>query len=1012
MNSLFQSLEFFVSTDIAGWFFDVVIKATLILTAAILANRMLQSASAAVRHRVWCMSFIALLALPILAAVLPALRLPLLPPSQSTELARRGTDNESELSDALPPDRSGSAKASTSQTDTAETPSAEPTSADSATANPHGNNDFERTATPSFAHRRNRQATSDPQSATNTEVQNRQPPPSNINHRATLPPLASVLLAVWLIGAIVTAAPLAIGLLQTFVLEHRAREVDARDDRTWLTGLGSRLGLDRRVRLLETAVSIVPVTWGVLRPIVLFPASWRDWSDERRQIVLLHELAHVKRFDVAYQLLARLTCAAYWFHPLVWHALRCLRTERELACDDCVLSTGVRPSRYAHELVDMARTLHLPFSAAMVAMAQSTKLESRVRNMLDRAQSRVPLGRSAARILLATTVVIVTALAVVRLGARDVPEAFGSETSETSDLIKTDNQNTTANTDDTGLRYQGRVVDPDGNPVSGAKLYFTYYLRNPGKSMQPVATTDKAGKFDFEQALSDVEPEARSYAYFRSLVATADGFGFGIDHSIRFETTGKARARLNDDSRKYFSKALANKSGDLRLTKDLPIRGTILNSEGQPVVGAEVRIDRTWFNSDGTLDRWEAAALKPRADFYSCRRETDTTVNGPQLASVIPAVKTDEDGRFVVRGLGAERLGQFFLVGPGIEATELKVRTCDGQPVRLPTTRSHVMTPGGDIPKDTWHPAEFTHVAAPSRVASGRIVDADTGDPIPQVVVAAGKDFTFSGGGKAWLNTVTDDDGRYRLDGLAVEGEFQSIYVTAPTGSRYLPVVGRLGRGLDPNELTLDFTLRRGVMVRGKVLNSVTGEPVVGPVYYYADARNKNIADYPGFERNFRYERRTRPDGSFEIPVVPGKGILAFMADSHGQFIRGVGAEDITIRSSKAGFAGSGALQFSTRPGALHSTGVSFLREINVPSDLPLEDVVLRPVPSNTIIGTLIDPEGQPITTGTVAMESNGLQPSRFDNDDHRLLIEAYSPKQPRKFWLYHRERDLVSTLR
>ena len=129
----------------------------------------------------------------------------------------------------------------------------------------------------------------------------------------------------------------------------------------------------------------MPMTWGWLRPVVLLPIDSKSWPVERRRVVLLHELAHVKRLDCLTQQLAQLSCAVYWFNPLSWWAGFRMMVERERACDDLVLLLGSRPSEYAGHLLVLAREQRgkRGLSMAAVAMARGANLEGRLRAILD-----------------------------------------------------------------------------------------------------------------------------------------------------------------------------------------------------------------------------------------------------------------------------------------------------------------------------------------------------------------------------------------------------------------------------------------------------------------------------------------------------------------------------------------------------------------------------------------------------------------------------------------------------
>ncbi|HTL06155.1 MAG TPA: M56 family metallopeptidase, partial [Gemmatimonadales bacterium] len=162
---------------------------------------------------------------------------------------------------------------------------------------------------------------------------------------------------------------------------------DALDEATRSSGVG------RRVRLLGSERISVPMTWGLIRPVILLPQGGGGWSAERRHAVLLHELAHVARWDYATQLAARLCCALYWFNPLVWVAARALRSERERACDDRVLAAGARASAYAGELLELARSSFGDTSPGVaLAMARRSELEGRLLAILNPAIRRESPG--------------------------------------------------------------------------------------------------------------------------------------------------------------------------------------------------------------------------------------------------------------------------------------------------------------------------------------------------------------------------------------------------------------------------------------------------------------------------------------------------------------------------------------------------------------------------------------------------------------------------------------------
>ena len=163
-----------------------------------------------------------------------------------------------------------------------------------------------------------------------------------------------------------------------------------------------------------------PVTCGWRRPVIVMPEDARSWSTADLERAFVHELEHVRRHDWIVQLGARLVCAAYWFHPLVWVAWRRLCLECERACDDAVVARSrlrqgyggqVADADYAEQLVALAGRFAGAGADPVMSMARRSDLTVRVRAVLDRTQLRGPASIAAvmATVVLASTLALVLA---------------------------------------------------------------------------------------------------------------------------------------------------------------------------------------------------------------------------------------------------------------------------------------------------------------------------------------------------------------------------------------------------------------------------------------------------------------------------------------------------------------------------------------------------------------------------------------------------------------------------
>lgn len=200
-------------------------------------------------------------------------------------------------------------------------------------------------------------------------------------------PFAGWIVLGWLIGV---AGAISIPVLGFRKLKQICRRAEPGDD-SWEDSLRQVMaihGIRRSVQILVSKDIDSPVTWGMHNPVIIVPQD-TDWPDDRRRVVLYHELAHIRRFDWATQMLAHVACAVYWFNPIVWWMAKRMRIEQERATDDLVLAAGTQDTDYASELVHFAKRLK-PIGELTIAlpMARRSTFEQRVRDILDRSRKR------------------------------------------------------------------------------------------------------------------------------------------------------------------------------------------------------------------------------------------------------------------------------------------------------------------------------------------------------------------------------------------------------------------------------------------------------------------------------------------------------------------------------------------------------------------------------------------------------------------------------------------------
>jgi beta-lactamase regulating signal transducer with metallopeptidase domain len=505
------------------------------------------------------------------------------------------------------------------------------------------------------------------------------------------------------------------------------------------------------------------------------------------------------------------------------------------------------------------------------------------------------------------------------------------------------------------VTIHGRVVDPAGKPAAGARVMtVAYSVHSPMSETKTAAD----GRFALSIHKSNFAQTFESWEG-TIVAATSPGCGPGwarVDH--------------------------VDAAGDMVLTlapDDIPIEGRILNLEGQPVDGATVyvtgirpkAVDLKKLNIDRSDPDQEPGDFAP----YLYPRGLDPAF----------VAKTGPDGRFRFTGLGRDRTIEMIAQGPGIANSYIEAVT------------RHVETQTKDFQMylkvtETTHGASFDFTAAPGRSVNGTVRDAVTREPLAGVIVKTG--FVM-------METVTDAQGHYQLDGFRKENYIQ---ITAmPTEQQ--PYLMRdadvpLMTGFGP--ITIDFDLHRGVVFTGKVTDTA-GTPVGSmDVGYFPYLSNKLARSLPEFAKGRvpgRYGPvRTKADGTYRIVGLPGPAILA-VRGGKTPFRHGTGADQIKCPRIRSSF------QAYESPSP---TSHNALKEVDVPDGTGQTNLDFQCDPGITVHLHLTDPDGKALTgvylNGHVPGAAERLKTADVD-------AVALAPDEERTIFFFQKARNLGKIL-
>jgi beta-lactamase regulating signal transducer with metallopeptidase domain len=184
-------------------------------------------------------------------------------------------------------------------------------------------------------------------------------------------------LVAWGVVASLLLLRLGVGFWRIRQIRRNCSDVDLASVDPATAGIVADFATHRRVKLCVSSDVAIPAAFGFFRPAIVFP-TWLlpQLSPEEIKVILLHELAHLRRWDDWTNLGQKIVKAVFFFHPAIWWIENRLTLEREMACDDLVLAQTASPRVYASSLISFAEKLQ---NARALTLAQA--LLSRMRHM-------------------------------------------------------------------------------------------------------------------------------------------------------------------------------------------------------------------------------------------------------------------------------------------------------------------------------------------------------------------------------------------------------------------------------------------------------------------------------------------------------------------------------------------------------------------------------------------------------------------------------------------------------
>jgi beta-lactamase regulating signal transducer with metallopeptidase domain/Leucine-rich repeat (LRR) protein len=460
-------------------------------------------------------------------------------------------------------------------------------------------------------------------------------PPPHLDAPAIAISASALIPSIWLIGV----AFCVYRSCRQWYAARRLLDAEAVEKNSLLLQLcveeGERLEIRQTPQLRHTSHVASPVLIGVWRASIIVPAQAEKVFDEPElRMMLAHELAHLKRHDLAWNWLPTVVTWLFYFNPLVWLMVRRWSEAQEAACDEILILRRVaRPAEYGRLLAKISAIASLDSSAGLAVAGVVGTYRNLERRILTMARLK-PF--SARRMILAACVLALCGITTIvpwRMVAQEAKAAH-----EVTDKRKEKASFNFAPVEEVvksrrvsaehAITITGHAVDTDRKPVIGATIYLMPLGVDREKSIARTVT-DSDGRFEFRDAKLPLGTRQQPRGAYQ-VYGTASGRGLTWQGERYFYPINRAQGSPDDRRAVYADDDLV---ADLTFGNEAVVKGKLLDESGKAIPGAKV-------------------VLQQCHHLGGKRAERD----GRYLIALddAPTTVSDEDGHFVLPGLTKE----------------------------------------------------------------------------------------------------------------------------------------------------------------------------------------------------------------------------------------------------------------------------------------------------------------------------------------------------------------------